>query len=437
MTQRADLMLSSSQIPDQYTDPFVGRLRYRLVCGKLGCENTESWESPSPGFVRPHRILAHFRRRGWGIGRDRAGDVCPTCLMAERAVRNARAAAKLKLVQPELPAMSTTTVMSMPPPAKVALRRVIVSHTPVFMPGFMDNRHWNTRAFGVEDSAARSASDYLKARGIANPKRGTDFVVRKNPAGGWDWDATVPGLVTRLARWRVVPFPDFSAGRNRVEYVAGGGRKPFEGSDFVYPPDNKDARKRNDGLPTRGMPYQNALRHARTYHRHLGRQPHEGVTFRRFRDDQTGLWGWELIEPLDQEQPAMNANPAAGNGAKPPPSADELPLHAEPPPQPTRAQNREIHDFLDKHYDDGAQRWRGDYSDRKAADEKNVPRAWVTKIREEFFGPDRNEAQAIDLQKITDLGQKISDVEMMHAELGKDIAGLKAQQARLLEGRGL
>lgn len=66
---------------------------------------------------------------------------------------------------------------------------------------------------------------------------------------------------------------------------------------------------------------------------------------------------------------------------------------AEPPRQPTLADNRRIRDFIDSNYDEAAARWCGDLSDAKAADRLKVPRAWVASVRGAFYGEDVNEAQ--------------------------------------------
>jgi hypothetical protein len=80
------------------------------------------------------------------------------------------------------------------------------------------------------------------------------------------------------------------------------------------------------------------------------------------------------------------APPMRVNGSKPP---TEIPV-AEPPRQPTWADNRRIRQDLDLAYDADAGRYFNNNTDESVAQRLNVPRAWVSTIRE-LYGPDRCE----------------------------------------------
>lgn len=69
-------------------------------------------------------------------------------------------------------------------------------------------------------------------------------------------------------------------------------------------------------------------------------------------------------------------------------------MAAEPPRQPTQADNRRILDALTAHYDEELQRYRKAFSDAALAEALAVPRAWIADVRERFYGPDVNEAAA-------------------------------------------
>lgn len=77
----------------------------------------------------------------------------------------------------------------------------------------------------------------------------------------------------------------------------------------------------------------------------------------------------------------------------------------EPPRQPTLEDNRTIRTFLDDHYDEAAGRWCDDWSDQKAAERLNVPRAWVSAVRSGFYGEDVNEAQEKQLVHAAELAE--------------------------------
>jgi hypothetical protein len=88
------------------------------------------------------------------------------------------------------------------------------------------------------------------------------------------------------------------------------------------------------------------------------------------------------------------------NAAAPPLSETKVtatpdrPAAAAAPREPTVSDNRRIRDALEEHYDDERGRYRGAMSDAKLSQVLDLPRAWVTRIRDQFCGPDTNEAAA-------------------------------------------
>lgn len=91
---------------------------------------------------------------------------------------------------------------------------------------------------------------------------------------------------------------------------------------------------------------------------------------------------------------------------------------------PTRDQKRVILDFLGAHYDgDG---WAKEWSDAKAATHLNLPRAWVTELRVEFFGDaDVNEAQrAADKARQQALHQLQKDMKAAQAKMDTALSAL-------------
>jgi len=73
---------------------------------------------------------------------------------------------------------------------------------------------------------------------------------------------------------------------------------------------------------------------------------------------------------------------------------------AETPRAATREDKRRIKDFLDEKYDDTKGCWILDWSDLKASQSLKVPRAWITAIREDFYGPDVSERSKQENQQI-------------------------------------
>jgi len=69
--------------------------------------------------------------------------------------------------------------------------------------------------------------------------------------------------------------------------------------------------------------------------------------------------------------------------------------------QPTVEQKHEIYEMLKVAYDCKNKRYTGAETDRSLADELGIKRwAWVQDIREQFFGPDGNEAEFVALAEI-------------------------------------
>lgn len=93
-------------------------------------------------------------------------------------------------------------------------------------------------------------------------------------------------------------------------------------------------------------------------------------------------------EPIPMPEPEVTA------------TAIELAPAAEAPRQPTWADNRRIRAALDDAYDADAGRYFGELSDEKVAADLNLPRAWVSTIRE-LFGPDRCEMDDTRRENLT------------------------------------
>jgi hypothetical protein len=141
-----------------------------------------------------------------------------------------------------------------------------------------------------------------------------------------------------------------------------------------------------------------------------------------------------IIE-FPQEEKTMEEQPAAV------PYHGVLPPVAEPPRQPTREDRRAVRDKLDECYDEGAGRYSGAWTDTSVALALNMPRAWVSSVRDDFFGPEANEADdayakaiaslATRLDKAeTDLLTVLDTMEKGIADMKRDLEALKAGRTR-------
>jgi hypothetical protein len=81
--------------------------------------------------------------------------------------------------------------------------------------------------------------------------------------------------------------------------------------------------------------------------------------------------------------------------------------------KPTREDRRRVMDELNINYNDVG--YVASASDTSLAAKLDVPRVWVSDIRDEFFGPDQNEATVtlrMDVQKLIQLGRSLEDRAM-------------------------
>lgn len=103
----------------------------------------------------------------------------------------------------------------------------------------------------------------------------------------------------------------------------------------------------------------------------------------------------------------------------------------EAPRQPTREDKRRIMAELQEVYLGEDRGYASGKSDDTVAKDLNLPRAWVSDIREDFFGPHKNEMQADFIEEVRSVEKthkaiedEIENVMVRASELGKTIARL-------------
>lgn len=125
--------------------------------------------------------------------------------------------------------------------------------------------------------------------------------------------------------------------------------------------------------------------------RKTGGAPVENVDYW-ITQDGYNLWGWRTTNPTpanqDQAEPAKMENEVG----------TVQPITNEPR-KPTRDENRRIMDTLEECYDAEKQRYKASFSDNALAARLDVPRAWVSVVREQFYGPETNEAEIEDRRR--------------------------------------
>lgn len=106
------------------------------------------------------------------------------------------------------------------------------------------------------------------------------------------------------------------------------------------------------------------------------------------------------------------------------------------PRQPDVEQKRRVHLAVLDNYDIDNQRYYADWTDEKLANKLNVPRAWVTNIRE-LFGPETNNNQEQLAGEVTEYVSKCKKLEEDALEVASRAEELTKLGDRLQEKLGL
>lgn len=97
---------------------------------------------------------------------------------------------------------------------------------------------------------------------------------------------------------------------------------------------------------------------------------------------------------------------------------------------------RKVLDYLDTHYD-GVNRYRGDGSDRKTAEELDVPRGLVAHVRAQFFGPDANEVAEQTVRELKTLRHDATKLVEKHMNLAAEAEAFAARASAALSKLGV
>lgn len=98
--------------------------------------------------------------------------------------------------------------------------------------------------------------------------------------------------------------------------------------------------------------------------------------------------------------------------------------HADAPPVMTKEDRRIIFSKIDEHYVDETSGYSDGWSDEKVAKDLNVPRAWVSQIREDNFGPEVGETVTKDFALIS---EQIVKANELLAEINRSIEDISIQ----------
>lgn len=168
---------------------------------------------------------------------------------------------------------------------------------------------------------------------------------------------------------------------------------------------------------------------ARAARRHLGMHKDDAIPGVHYKiiNEPGGTFGFELI-PIPQETTMADPTQSVAGKAVAPPLVPAAPR------QPTPPENRRVLDAMDAHYDADRQMYRGSFTDDSVSQQLKVPRAWVTKVRTEFYGPETNEAALMRGAKLDDaikLAEAASAKLLDMAQQAETLADLKRAREAL------
>lgn len=383
----------------------------------------------SPGYGR--RI---FAKRGWAIADRRKAHICPRCIAIPRKGQKAAKTA-IALVPNFARGRPFAPVAASPKPdaptgplaeALAPLKAAMEAAPP--LSEMLYTRH---------DNAGRAARVMLALSGqMLSPQLGEHYQVHK-VEGGFRYSVTPPltfMLVKRPRRY-IEPgkpphgphlesvkayFTDWGARNVAIDYLRAhaGVANPVVGEHYGL--------KREDGpggyvwrwvIPLRLLPD----------------PPPPQATTKNIPSRSSPLVTKSKLDPTPEKETPMTAVEIHNATLVESPAPE---VHAPAPREPALADNRRIRDALEAHYDEPHGRYHKAFSDTALAETLKVPRAWVAKVREAFYGPDVNEASQI---KRADIDAAIQAVDVGTARLlelaqeAEDI-GLKLRAARKLLG---
>lgn len=107
---------------------------------------------------------------------------------------------------------------------------------------------------------------------------------------------------------------------------------------------------------------------------------------------------------------------------------------ADQPRQASREQNQKILEKLHEVYDtsDPANpHYVKTYTDKQVAEELHYPAAWVAAVRDQFFGPEKNEAAEVFIKDAKELKAKQADLQARFTKHFEELTKMEDELRRL------
>jgi hypothetical protein len=131
-------------------------------------------------------------------------------------------------------------------------------------------------------------------------------------------------------------------------------------------------------------------------------------------------------KPAEQPKEKTLSDGMTDMRSQPDPKPAPPGVAVEPPREMSRDDRRVVFSKLDEVYIDESKGYDNGWSDHRVAIDLGVPRAWVTTIREEMFGPDKSNAEAREL---------VQEAKALVAEMRAFVAEHHETTVRAIAGR--
>jgi hypothetical protein len=119
-------------------------------------------------------------------------------------------------------------------------------------------------------------------------------------------------------------------------------------------------------------------------------------------------------------------------------SSEEEAMTADPPREPTREDNRIIHDAIDASWDHERGLYRGACSDDEVGRAVERPRDWVRRVREAFFGAADACVSRVDgLASLSSLERRAQELEERAMSVAAEAEDLKREVAAARKAAGV
>lgn len=402
----------------------TGTKRPFIIASCSGCGGEEAVADPKgAGAVPLHAALKIFSRKGWELGSSRSKDLCPSCV---RSRKGRRQAAPLKGVAgpiPADPAVATTAIGARLIEAATALVGKIEKPSTVQSTPAAEVRSLPPVLKGPQTEEQRAASRKGGHARIAllSPEERTALARKAAQAGNARLTPEERSERARKAAQtrRERAERDAEIKRLADEQVAEARREKMgrgiKGFWANMTPEERTARAKASAAT---LAAKRAAAKA-------------GIPFIR----PTPLKPAEIAQAKVQIARAASAanqskEPVMTAVAAPP----AQPKTAEAPRQATREQNLKILEKLHEVYDTsdvGNPHYIKTYTDKQVAEELKFPAAWIAAVRDQFFGPEKNEAAEVFLKDVKELKAKQADLQARFAKHFEELTKMEDDMRRL------